>query len=263
MSESKVISAVLRDKQINHLLQADVDALLATHADVWEFIKEYYSENNVVPPTTIVIDKFPDFVLDSTVGATKHHLDELRKEHVDKQMRLAVRHAATLIQDGDPVRAMNELSSAIRELNKEVSLVKDVDAVDTDSALAHLKQLIDSQSRVHGVRTGLAGLDDCFPGGIRGGQLGILLAFPSIGKPTTLDTPVATPDGWVKKGDLSPGDHVIARNGKPTRVLATIDQGELDGYRVTFRDGTSVVVGPDHDWAVYSRDTYYGSRKCL
>ena len=78
MSESKVITAVLPDKQIHHLLQGNVDAILVTHKDIWNFIKEYYANNNAVPPGTLILEKFPDFIPDKGVGATKYHLEELR-----------------------------------------------------------------------------------------------------------------------------------------------------------------------------------------
>lgn len=182
MSESKVITAVLQDKQIHHLLQGDVDSLLVTHGDIWNFIKDYYSNNDAVPPLTLVVDKFPDFIPDIHIGATKHHLDELRQEHLDRELRNIIRQGATDIQEGQPNKAMEGMLNSIRDLNKEVNVVKDIDAVDTDSAIAHLKDLIENQSKAHGVKTGLAGFDMCFPSGIRGGQLGIILAYPAAGK---------------------------------------------------------------------------------
>jgi hypothetical protein len=36
--EGKVLSAVLKDKQVHILLQANPDALFKTHKDVWDFI---------------------------------------------------------------------------------------------------------------------------------------------------------------------------------------------------------------------------------
>ena len=44
--EAKVLSAVLNDKQIHVLLQANVDNLLRTHNDVWNFIRLYFDNKN-------------------------------------------------------------------------------------------------------------------------------------------------------------------------------------------------------------------------
>jgi hypothetical protein len=43
--EDKIISAVLKDKQVHVLLQANVDNMLRTHTDIWDFVKNYYEQN--------------------------------------------------------------------------------------------------------------------------------------------------------------------------------------------------------------------------
>ncbi len=60
-TEAKLISAVLSDKQIHVLLQANVDNLLRTHNDVWNFIRLYSENNQSVPPASLVVEKFRDF----------------------------------------------------------------------------------------------------------------------------------------------------------------------------------------------------------
>ncbi len=57
-TEAKVISAVLADKQVHVLLQANIGGLLRTHGDVWDFIRNYFENNASVPPVSIVIEKF-------------------------------------------------------------------------------------------------------------------------------------------------------------------------------------------------------------
>ena len=80
-TEAKLITAVLNDKQVHVLLQANVDNLLRTHNDVWEFIRLYSENNQSVPPVSLVVEKFRDFVPVEGVGATKHHLEELQTEY--------------------------------------------------------------------------------------------------------------------------------------------------------------------------------------
>ena len=76
-TEAKVISALLQDKQIHVLLQANVDNLLRTHGDIWNFIRLYFENNKSLPPAELVTEKFRDFSPVANVGATKHHLEEL------------------------------------------------------------------------------------------------------------------------------------------------------------------------------------------
>jgi len=74
----------------------------------------------------------------------------------------------------------------------------------------------------------------------------LLSGKPGCGKGHPLDTPVLTPAGWVPIGDLSVGDEIVGRDGKPTSVSGVFDRGVLDAFRVTFSDGASVVCDEDH-----------------
>jgi hypothetical protein len=65
-TESKLISAVLADKQVHVLLQANVENILTTHTDIWQFIRTYLRNNSVyAPPVDLVVEKFRDFIPDS------------------------------------------------------------------------------------------------------------------------------------------------------------------------------------------------------
>ena len=68
--------------------------------------------------------------------------------------------------------------------------------------------------------------------------------------PIAHTTPVMTPDGWRKHGDLTVGDRVYAVDGSITNVVAVGDEVIEDCYRVSFRDGSSVVCTGSHRWPV-------------
>ena len=61
-TESKLISAVLKDKQAHVLLQANIDSILRTHGDIWTFIRKYFEVNGSTPPVSLVVEKFRDFI---------------------------------------------------------------------------------------------------------------------------------------------------------------------------------------------------------
>ena len=181
--EDKIISAVLKDKQVHVLLQANVDTMLRTHTDIWTFIREYYEKNQSVPPTTIVKQKFSDFQYVEDVGSTKHHLDELRSDYLNDGLRTMLRSAAQDIQEGKSTDALNTLINETANLKKATADIRDLDVTDVDDAVAyfeHMKELRESGS--YGIYTGLAGFDNYLPAGITPGQLGVLLAYPAIGK---------------------------------------------------------------------------------
>ena len=181
--EAKVISAVLQDKQVHVLLQANVDNLLKTHNDVWNFIRNYSEHNGTVPPLSLVIEKFRDFQPAENVGATKHHLEELQVEYLNDSLKDIIRSAATDIQGGQGTKALEELITKTSELKKNTSVIRDVDVIDIDSAIAYFENVRKQQeSGSIGITTGLPGFDNYLPSGIMPGQLGIFLAYPGIGK---------------------------------------------------------------------------------
>jgi replicative DNA helicase len=182
-TEAKLITAVLTDKQVHVLLQANVDNLLRTHNDVWNFIRNYSEANGTVPPTSLVVEKFRDFVPAEGIGATKHHLDELQVEYLNDSLKDIIRNAASEIQQGEGSKALEELITKTSELKKNTSSIRDIDATDIDSAISYFENLKKQQALGHiGIKTGLPGFDNYLPSGIMPGQLGVFLAYPGIGK---------------------------------------------------------------------------------
>jgi replicative DNA helicase len=182
-TEAKVISAVLEDKQVHVLLQANVEVLLRSHKDVWNFIRLYSENNGTVPPTNLVIEKFRDFIPVSGVGATKHHLEELQAEYLNDSLKDILRSAAGEVQSGQGVTALEQIITKTSELKKNTSAIRDIDAIDIDSAIAYFEQVkADNALGKRGIKTGLPGFDNYLPSGIMPGQLGVFLAYPGIGK---------------------------------------------------------------------------------
>jgi replicative DNA helicase len=182
-SEAKVISAVLNDKQMHVLLQANLDNLLRTHNDVWNFIRHYFDINGSVPPSSLVVEKFRDFQIIPDIGATKHHLDELQVEYLNDSLKDILRNAATDVQGGNATQALDQLITKTSELKKNTSAIRDVDVTDIDSAVAYYENVQKmKESGQVGIKTGLPGFDNYLPSGIMPGQLGVFLAYPGIGK---------------------------------------------------------------------------------
>jgi len=182
-TESKVISAVLEDKQVHVLLQANVDGIMRTHGDIWEFIRNYFEKNGIAPPSSLVVEKFRDFTLIDGVGSTKHHLEELQTEYLNDSLKDILREAATDVQLGMGADVLEGLITKTSELKKNTSAIRDIDATDIDSAVAYFQKLKEQQeSGALGIKTGLPGFDNYLPSGIMPGQLGVFLAYPGIGK---------------------------------------------------------------------------------
>jgi replicative DNA helicase len=181
--EAKVLSAVLNDKQIHVLLQADVGQILVTHNDVWDFIRNYYETNQTVPPHKIVTERFKDFDYFPDTGATRHHLEELRTQFLKDRLMKMIQDTALTVKGDEPVSALDTLISETANLKRLTSATRDLDVSNVEDAVAHfemVKRLQDAGT--YGIYTGLAGFDNYLPAGITPGQLGVLLAYPAIGK---------------------------------------------------------------------------------
>jgi replicative DNA helicase len=182
-TEAKLISAVLKDKQAHVLMQANVDNLLRTHNDIWQFIRNYSETNGTVPPLSLVVEKFRDFSPIEDVGATKYHLEELQTEYLNDSLKDILRSAASEVQGGNSTTALESLISKTAELKKNTSAIRDIDATDLDSAIAYYENVKkQAELGLSGIKTGLPGFDNYLPAGIMPGQLGVFLAYPGIGK---------------------------------------------------------------------------------
>ncbi len=182
-TEAKLISAVLQDKQVHVLLQANVENILRTHKDIWQFIRNYSETNSSVPPSSLVIEKFRDFVPVEGIGATKYHLEELQAEFLNDSLKDVLRSTAADVQAGQGTEALESLIQKTSELKKNTAVIRDIDVTDIEDAVAYY-QNVQRQNEIGsiGIKTGLAGFDNYLPAGIMPGQLGVFLAYPGIGK---------------------------------------------------------------------------------
>lgn len=73
------------------------------------------------------------------------------------------------------------------------------------------------------------------------------------GKGIAVDTPLLTGRGWIKFGDVRPGDLVHAVDGSMTEVTFVSDEHHRPCYEVEFADGQAVVCDDEHLWTVFDR----------
>ncbi len=77
----------------------------------------------------------------------------------------------------------------------------------------------------------------------------LMLAGRGAGKQICVDTPIPTPSGWVRNGDIRDGDVVFDERGNPCRVVEAhpIKMPET-AYRITFSDGSTIDADGEHLW---------------
>nr|DAS43000.1 MAG TPA: Large Terminase [Caudoviricetes sp.] len=79
---------------------------------------------------------------------------------------------------------------------------------------------------------------------------GIRRLSKGSGKAVSLLTPILTPGGWRKFGDLRPGDYVFHPSGKPTMVTKTHPIDRWDTWEVELSDGTVETFTGEHLFTV-------------
>lgn len=99
-----------------------------------------------------------------------------------------------------------------------------------------------------------AGLDQVFDLGLYE-RIVLLRPIVEVGQgigflpgPQPLDAKILTPTGWTTMGQIKVGDYVIGRNGKPTKVLKIIPQGEKEIFKIKTTEGMETEACGDHLW---------------
>ncbi|HEY0752360.1 MAG TPA: helicase C-terminal domain-containing protein [Ktedonobacteraceae bacterium] len=81
----------------------------------------------------------------------------------------------------------------------------------------------------------------------------IIEASTGTGKALDVDTPMPTPDGWKRMGDLRIGDLVFDERGEPTAVTAAFSvMHNRPCYEVAFSDGSTLIADAEHEWASFT-----------
>jgi hypothetical protein len=83
----------------------------------------------------------------------------------------------------------------------------------------------------------------------RDNRFNIILSSRQSGKALALDTPIPTPNGFVKMGDLKDNDNIYGLDGKIYNVTKAHDiLYDRDCYKITFDNGEEIVADAEHLW---------------
>ncbi|HCI79830.1 MAG TPA: hypothetical protein DHW02_09075, partial [Ktedonobacter sp.] len=81
----------------------------------------------------------------------------------------------------------------------------------------------------------------------------LIEAGTGTGKALDVDTPIPTPTGWKRMGDLVAGDVVFDEKGQPTCVkIAFGVLYDRSCYEVEFSDGSTLIADAEHEWLSYT-----------
>lgn len=86
------------------------------------------------------------------------------------------------------------------------------------------------------------------------GMHGKLLKTRGVGFPGPISSPVLTPKGFKKYGDIKKGDYLIDRKGNPTKVIQVHKQDLRALYEITLLDGRKIKCAEGHLWSVFDKN---------
>lgn len=164
-------------------------------------------------------------------------------------------------QDDSGIQAVDAVAEIQGELNESLLRLSDVSTMssfhenfqeyfDLLNERKELFELNKDSSGLQGIPTSLPSLNKYTTGWLPG-QMITVGARTGIGKALALDTPIITPDGWKTLGEISVGDFVFGRDGKPTMVTnVTGIQYNRKCFEIVFSNNERIIADADHKWIV-------------
>jgi len=183
-NEHRLVSKVIRDRDINPALQRNVTDswfLDDENKKVWAFVRKHYGEYSEVPTATTVKDHYPNYkVLD-----VQDNIEYLLDTMVDFRRRLLTRQgletAIGELQENNHDAALLAMEATITRVNEqgvlgthEVDLSKNTEQRYKDYQALQNQQFL-------GIPTGFEKIDEA-TAGLQGGQLITVIAPPKTGK---------------------------------------------------------------------------------
>jgi len=184
-TESSVISAVCKNKDIATLMQDNVDDLFESHRDVWEGLKSYYKKFGSVPEVSVLVDRYSNFEPQSVNAETGYYLDELKNDFLSSKIKGMLLAAGGDLKKNAAARVLNDIQAEVAKLSRLSNTVKDVDITDYEQAEKYfvaLRERSDMMGGQPGIKTGFQAMDFAYPTGMAPGHLIVVIGWPSRGK---------------------------------------------------------------------------------
>lgn len=221
---------------------------------IYTLCLEFFENNKKLPmysELSAIIDAKAPVAVKGAYQAILKNIDSI-PENAEPQVILAeLRNLTTLRKVDEDIEALtmaakdkdiNQVQLLLNKLHSKVNLrgitVSDMaDAKNSEEAHALVRSFLDKES------------EDTFLGGGHSG-LTIISAASGGGKALHDDTLIPTPSGSVRIADLVIGDTVYGRNGDTTKVSGVFPQGTRPTYKISFKDGRSILADAEHIWTV-------------
>lgn len=153
-----------------------------------------------------------------------------------------------LAEELDKQQTFNPLLNALRENDKKNLFQTNVRTAFIKTGFPLIDYYFGSVINIHDNLGGLVKQEARV--GQAAGTFNLIIGNSGCGKAQPLSTPIPTPNGWKKMGDLKVGDEVFTYDGSVTKIDGVFPQGEQDIYQIAFNDGRTSECTADHLWTV-------------
>lgn len=173
-----------------------------------------------------------------------------------------LKESAENFKDDSGMTAIDGVSMLQSSLNESlIGLADESTVTEIKDQVEMYEELLETRRKIteenSGKADGLQGIPSMLPTlneythGWGPSQMITCGARTGVGKALAIDTPILTTNGWTTMEEISVGDQVYGRDGKPTKVVnATEIQYGRKVYRIRFHNGDSIVADADHLWIV-------------
>ncbi|MEU1301064.1 replicative DNA helicase [Streptomyces shenzhenensis] len=241
------------------------------HETIYQAILDIYAKGEPADPITIAAELTKRGEINKVGGASYLHTlvqtvptaanAEYYAEIVHERavLRRLVEAGTRITQmgyaaDGDVDEIVNQAQAEIYAVTEQRTSEDYLPLGDImEGALDEIEAIGSRSGEMTGVPTGFTDFDS-LTNGLHPGQMIVIAARPAMGKALALDTPLPTPDGWTRMGEVAEGDLLLGADGRPTRVVAVTDvMIDRPCFEVVFDDGSRIVADADHQWLTDTR----------
>lgn len=170
------------------IMGESVHLLMDSHANIWDFVQQYWQRYKETPTPEIVKERFPDFEYDPELGGvTHHHVEQLRSKRLEGELKAFNAKIQDALEQGSlpPKKVLEKMAKAVSRLQREAGVSVAVDVRDKDAALQHYQEVQAIAAQFDGrpgIQFGFKSLDDVYPTGLSAGHFGVILGYSGHGK---------------------------------------------------------------------------------
>lgn len=183
--EGRVIGAVLKNKDIHHILGED-KKIFGAYGDVYKFITDYNAKHRALPSVSMVEERFPDVDIPEIDAPTAYYVTELKNHFVDIRTEEIMRNAAKARREGmSPPDVLDRMTTALSKLGKYTHNVRDLNMTDAAAAedyFERLRERAEVNDGAPGIATGFKSIDICYPTGMAPGHSIVVMGYTGRGK---------------------------------------------------------------------------------